>query len=75
MLLAMVTVVILIRYRFLVPFALLLQVLDWGGRALVGDLKPLMVDAPPPGAVGSVLLAPLAILGLWLSLPTRQAKE
>lgn len=69
LLLALVTIVILVRYRGLVPFALLLQVLDWGGRALVGELKPLIVDAPPPGAVGNLVFAPLAIVATWWALP------
>ena len=68
-LLALVGVVVLVRYRFLVPFAWLLQVLDWGGRALVGQLKPLVVDAPPPGAFGNVVFLPLALVALWFALP------
>ena len=32
---------ILIFARSLVPFALLVQTLDWGGRILVGQMKPI----------------------------------
>ncbi len=71
LLLSFVTIVILARYRFLVPFALLLQVLDWGGRMLVGELKPLIVDAPPPGAYGNWILLPVSLVALWFSLPLR----
>jgi hypothetical protein len=69
LLLSLVTIVILVRYRFLVPFALLLQVLDWGGRMAVGELKPLVVDAPPPGAYGNWILLPVSLAALWFSLP------
>jgi hypothetical protein len=72
-LLALVGVVVLVRYRFLVPFAWLLQVLDWGGRTLVGLLKPLVVDAPPPGAIGNVVFLPLALIALWFALPRIEA--
>lgn len=68
-LLSLVAVVVLVHYRFLVPFAWLLQVLDWGGRALVGQLKPLVVDAPPPGALGNAVFLPLALVALWFALP------
>jgi hypothetical protein len=72
-LLALVGVVVLARYRFLIPFAWLLQVLDWGGRALVGQLKPLVVDAPPPGAIGNLVFLPLALVALWFALPRVRA--
>jgi hypothetical protein len=72
-LLALVAVVVLARYRFLIPFAWLLQVLDWGGRALVGQLKPLIVDAPPPGAIGNAVFLPLALVALWFALPKAES--
>ena len=71
LLLSLVTIVILVRYRFLVPFALLLQVLDWGGRMVVGEFKPLIVDAPPPGAYGNWILLPVSLVALWFALPPR----
>jgi hypothetical protein len=73
LLLALVTIVILVRYRFLVPFALLLQVLDWGGRMVVGEFKPLLVEAPPPGAYGNWILLPVSLVALWFSLPLRSS--
>jgi hypothetical protein len=50
LLLALVGWVVIGRYRFLVPAVLLLQLLDWGGRTLVGVLKPMVIESPPPGA-------------------------
>jgi len=69
LLLAGVSWVILRRYRALIPFALLLQVLDLVGRIGVGRMKPIVVDQPPPGAVGQVVALPPAAVALWFSLP------
>jgi hypothetical protein len=73
LLLALVAWVIIAKYRFLVPLALLLQVLDWGGRWVVGEFKPLVVDAPPPGAIGNLIFLPLSAIALWFALPKKTA--
>ena len=75
LLLAMVAWLIITKYRFLVPLALLLQVLDWGGRWLVGEFKPLVVDTPPPGVVGNVIFLPLSAIALWFALPRKSAAD
>ena len=62
---------ILIFARSLVPFALLVQTLDWGGRILVGQMKPVEVASPPPGEIGSYILLPLCLIALWFSLPKK----
>lgn len=62
---------VLIFARSLVPFALLVQTLDWGGRILVGQMKPVEVASPPPGEIGSYILLPLCLIALWFSLPKR----
>jgi hypothetical protein len=71
LLLALVGWLVIARYRFLVPAILLMQLLDWGGRALVGVVKPLVVDAPPPGEIGNYIFVPLVAIALWFSLPKR----
>lgn len=71
LLLALVGWVVIARYRFLVPAVLVLQLLDWGGRAMVGMLKPFEVAAPPPGAYGNVIFVPLVAIALWFALPRR----
>jgi len=73
LLLALVGWVVMGRYHFLVPAVLALQLLDWGGRTVVGLAKPFVVDAPPPGAYGNLVLVPLVAIALWLSLPRRAA--
>lgn len=64
---------VIVFARNLVPLALLVQTLDWGGRILIGFLKPVEVASPPPGEVGSYILWPLCLLALWFSLPKKIA--
>jgi hypothetical protein len=61
--------VIIFKQRHLVPLALLFQTLDWGGRILVGLLKPVEIASTPPGEVGSYILFPLCVIALWFSMP------
>lgn len=57
--------------RSLVPVALLVQTLDWGGRILVGLMKPVEVASPPPGEIGSYILWPLCLIAVWFALPKK----
>ena len=57
------------RYRYLAPFALLLQLLDWGGRIGIGLLKPVVVADPLPQEIGSYIFLPLVAVALWFALP------
>ena len=68
LLLAMAYWLVIVRYRFLVPMALASVVAEQARRIVVGQLKPLQVIAPPPGAVGSLVLLPLSIVVFALSL-------
>ena len=65
LLLSLVAWVVILRYRFLVPFALLLQLLDWAGRFGMGQLKPVIVPDPPPGEIGNYIIVPLVAIALW----------
>ena len=65
---------VIIFARNLLPFALLVQTLDWGGRILIGLMKPVEVASAPPGEVGSYILWPLCLLALWFSLRKPAAK-
>ena len=75
LLLSVVAWVIIWKYRCLVPFALLLQVLDWGGRFGIGLMKPLVVANPPPGEIGNYIFFPLAAIALWFALPKKGAED
>jgi uncharacterized membrane protein len=69
LLLAVVGWVVVLRYRFLVPLGLLLQLADWGLRWGVGAWKPLVIDGTPPGEIGNYIFVPLVAVALWFSLP------
>ena len=65
---------VIIFARNLLPFALLVQALDWGGRILIGLMKPIEVASAPPGEIGSYILWPLCLIALWFSLRKPAAK-
>ncbi len=71
LLLAIVAWVIIARYRFLVPFALLLQLTDWVMRPVMGWLNPLVLEGTAPGQIGSVIFPPMFAVALWFALPRR----
>jgi hypothetical protein len=64
--------VIIFKHRQLVPLALLFQALDWGGRILVGLIKPVEIASTPPGEMGSYILFPLCVIALWFSMPRKK---
>jgi hypothetical protein len=64
--------VIIFKHRHLVPLALLFQALDWGGRILVGLIKPVEIASAPPGEMGSYILFPLCVIALWFSMPRKK---
>ena len=65
---ALVQLVVVIRYRSLVPLMYLLLIVETLLRLLVGRLKPVTFAHTPPGAVGNWVILPLAALMLALSL-------
>ncbi len=73
LLLAVVAWVVIARYRFLVPAALLLQLADWGLRSLIGGFKPLVSEGTPPGATATFIFVPVLAIALWFSLPRTDA--
>ena len=54
------------RYRFLVPVMLAAVIIEQLLRIGAGQLKPLEITNPPPGAIGSEILLPISvIMFLW----------
>ena len=68
LILALIYWLVIVRYRFLVPAMLGVVVVEQLLRLGVGSLKPLEVIAAPPGAIGSQILLPLAVIALLWSL-------
>ena len=61
----------LLRYRAMIPAALLLGLLDVVGRFLVGQLKPITSDHTPPGTIGTYVLIPVLLITFLVSLLVR----
>jgi hypothetical protein len=75
LLLAIIQLLVVIRYRSLVPFMWLMLILEILLRELVGKMKPVTFAHTPPGAVGNQILLPLAALMLGLSLWSAYKQE
>lgn len=65
-------VLVLWRYRSLVPLMWGFIFFEWTGRLLLGVYKPLETVGTAPGAVGNRIFPVLALLMLILSLRTRK---
>jgi hypothetical protein len=59
---------VILRYRSLTPLMFAVIVLEQLLRMGAGNLKPLEIAAPPPGALGSQIVLPLAAVALVWSL-------
>lgn len=68
LLFALVQLLVVFRYRSLVPLMYLLLILEVLLRQLVGYMKPATFAHTPPGAVGNWVALPLALVMLALSL-------
>jgi hypothetical protein len=68
LLMSIVQLLVIFRYRSLVPFMYLMLILEILLRELVGHMKPVTFAHTPPGAIGNQIMLPLAILMLALSL-------
>ena len=68
LLFAIIQLLVVFRYRSLVPFMYLMLILEVLLRELVGKMKPVTFAHTPPGAIGNQIILPLAALMLVLSL-------
>lgn len=76
LLFALIQLLVVVRYRSLVPFMWLMLILEVLLRQLVGAMKPITFAHIPPGAIGNQLILPLAGLMLVWSVwsATRQRR-
>ena len=75
LILAIIAWIVIARYRFLIPLVLALQLFDWTMRGVLGEIKPLIVDEIPPGAIGNIIFVPMIAIALWFSLPKRTSSS
>lgn len=71
LLLALVYIVALLRYRSLVPLLYALAAVEYGVRLVLGFAKPIELAGTAPGGVANYAMVPLLLVLLWLSLRER----
>jgi len=67
-------VLVLWRYRSLIPLMWLFVAFEWLGRLLTGLVKPFETAGTAPGAVGNLVIPVLAVVMLFIALRDRNAK-
>jgi hypothetical protein len=72
MLLGLLYVVVLWRYRALLPLLYLLLLVEYVGRFLIGLAKPLVTLETPPGATGNFVMIAMALMLFVLSVQKRK---
>lgn len=76
LLLALLSALVLWRYQSLIPLMCLVTWLEWSGRWLLGQLKPIATVGTAPGAVANQLLPLLGLVMLVLALrPSRPGRQ
>lgn len=58
---ALVQLVVSFRYRALIPLMYILLIIEVLLRMLVGSVKPVTFAGTPPGAIGNLVILPLAL--------------
>jgi hypothetical protein len=71
----LVCILVLIRYRTLVPFMFSLLLLDQLSRKLINHFLPVPRTGSPPGSIVTLVLLAMMIVGLALSLWRRDRPE
>ena len=56
------------RYRSLIPLMWLFILFEWTGRLLLGWVKPFETAGTAPGAIGNLVIPPIALTMFVLSL-------
>lgn len=64
-------VIVICRYKSLIPLMWLFVLFEYGGRLLLGIYKPYETSGTAPGAIGNIIFPFLALIMLILSLKER----
>ncbi len=68
LLLGLFYIVVLIKYKSLIPLMYLFLVIEYSSRLLLSFYKPFALEGQAPGGIGNYVLVPLFILMFILSL-------
>jgi len=61
----------LIRYRALIPLLYLLGILEYAVRLILTVVKPIEIEGTAPGGVGNFILIPVLLIMFFLSLKSK----
>lgn len=77
LLMAGLYVVVYFRYKSLIPLMYIVIIAEYVGRIGMGLLKPIETIGTAPGAIGNLILVPLAIILLFFAIlvPAKAAKS
>lgn len=76
LLLGLLMLLAAVRYKSMVPLMWLIVLMEWIGRGLIGQFKPVETIGTAPGQVGNMVIPIIALVMLVLSLiPPRKAKD
>ncbi len=67
-LMGIVYVVVIFRYKGLIPLFYFLMFCEYAGRLFFGHWKPIITTGTPPGEVGNYIMTPVAIILFILSI-------
>lgn len=65
-------ILVLVRYRALIPFMFVLLLVEHGSRKLINYILPIVHTGTPPGSLITLVLLSLIVIGLALSLLNRK---
>jgi hypothetical protein len=68
---SLLCIVVLLRYRALIPLMLALLLLEQASRKLLVQVTPIIKTGTPPGSWVNLVLIALLLIGLVLSLRSR----
>jgi len=73
LLLGLIFLLALVRYRSLIPFCFMLLTAEWGGRFVIGAFKPIETLETAPGAAANLPIAAISAVMLILSMIPRKS--
>ncbi|MFN2098745.1 hypothetical protein [Altererythrobacter sp. MF3-039] len=68
LLLGMIMLLAALRYKSMVPLLWLVLLVEWTGRGLVGQFKPVETISTAPGQIGNLVVPIVALVMLVLAL-------
>ncbi|WP_108811830.1 hypothetical protein [Sphingorhabdus sp. Alg231-15] len=76
LLLGMLMLLAAVRYKSMVPLLWLIVLMEWIGRGLIGQFKPVETLGTAPGQIGNLVLPFVALMMLVLALwPGKNAES